>query len=89
VPRARASRAVIGKVDPDALHAAALVDLLWTDEKGIALERSIKYLMAASTLAPQRAAVFTDLAAAYLVRASRDDSPRDLLYAVDAADRAL
>jgi len=33
--------------------------------------------------------VFTDLSAAYIVRAKRDDSPRDLLFAVDAADRAL
>ena len=85
----RASRAVLGAVDPDALQAAALVDLLWTDEEGIALERSIKYLMAASTLAPTRASVFTDLSAAYIVRAKRDDSPRDLLLAIDAADRAL
>lgn len=86
---ARATHAVISAVDPDALHAAALVDLLWTDDQGIALERSIKYLMAASTLAPERASVLTDLAAAYLVRAKREDSPRDLLFAVDAADHAL
>lgn len=86
---ARASAAVHSQLDPEALHAAALIDLLWADSAGNPLERSISYLQTASRLTEHPAPVLADLAAAYLVRAERRQTPRDLLEAIEAAERAL
>jgi CHAT domain-containing protein len=85
----RASRAAMASVAPDALHASALFDLLWADDEGNSLRRSIQYLQTAARLDPRPAPVLADLSAAYLVRAERANSPRDLLEAVEAAERAL
>ncbi|MGH7517284.1 MAG: CHAT domain-containing protein [Gemmatimonadales bacterium] len=85
----RASRRLRASADPDALHAAALVDLGWSGEDGIPLERSVSYLQTASRLADRSAVILTDLAAALLVRAERHQTPRDLLEAIETADRAL
>jgi CHAT domain-containing protein/tetratricopeptide (TPR) repeat protein len=85
----RASARIRAEADPEALHAAALIDLLWADEGGIPLERSISYLRTASRLANRSAGVLTDLAAALLVRAGRYQTPRDLLEAIEMTDRAL
>jgi tetratricopeptide (TPR) repeat protein len=85
----RASRAAMASVAPDALHASALVDLLWADEAGTSLRRSIQYLQTAARLDPRPAPILADLSAAHLVRAERANSPRDLLEAVETAERAL
>jgi CHAT domain-containing protein len=85
----RASARVHAEADPSALHATALLDLLWSQDQRIPIERSVAYLRAASRLSPRPAPVLADLAAALLVRAERDQTPRDLLEAIETADRAL
>ncbi|HEV2148117.1 MAG TPA: CHAT domain-containing protein [Longimicrobiaceae bacterium] len=85
----RASRAAPATADPDTLHAIALVDLLWADAGGNSLHRSISYLETAARLSERPAPILADLAAAYLVRAERAQSPRDLLEAVEVAEQAL
>ena len=85
----RASAQVHTEADPSALHAAALIDLLWTPDQGIPIERSVAYLRTASRLAERRAPILADLSAALLVRAERDQTPRDLIEAIETADRAL
>lgn len=84
-----AARAAPLTSDPDTLHAIALVDLLWADAAGKSLSRSISYLETAARLSDDPAPIFMDLAAAHLVRAERTQNPRDLLEAVEFADRAL
>jgi CHAT domain-containing protein len=85
----RASARIRAGADPEALHAAALIDLLWAGEGGVPLERSVSYLRTAARLSVRPAGVLTDLAAALLVRAERHQTPRDLLEAIEMADRAL
>jgi CHAT domain-containing protein len=85
----RASAQVQAEADPSALHAAALIDLLWTPDQRIPIERSIAYLRTASRLAEHRAPILADLSAALLVRAGRDQTPRDVIEAIETADRAL
>jgi CHAT domain-containing protein len=86
---ARASSAVQRRLDPDAMHAAALVDLQWGDHAGNALSRSIAYLEILSRRDSSDAATLTDLSAAYFVRGVTRQSPRGLFEAADAAARAL
>lgn len=74
--------------DPDALHAAALIDLRWGDSLANSLARSIDYLNAASRSMARPASALSDLSAAELIRAERDSEPRALLAALDAAARA-
>jgi CHAT domain-containing protein len=83
---ARISAAQPG-ADADALHAAALLDLL-TGAPGNSLDRSISYLEMSTRLAP-RPDRFVDLSAGYLVRSGRDHDARSALAAVDAAARAV
>ncbi len=85
----RAAARVRHHADARTLHAAALVDLLWAGTDGIPLDRSISYLRTVSRLEDRSAAALTDLAAALIVRAERKRSPRDLLEAIESADRAL
>jgi tetratricopeptide (TPR) repeat protein len=76
-------------VDSDALHALALSDLIWGSQSGKALDRSISYLsMASRSDGPHRVATLSDLSAALLVRAERSQDVRDVLEAIEAADRA-
>jgi len=84
----QASARIQANADPDALHAAAIIDLIW-GEGGIPLERSVSYLRTASRLAERKAAVYTDLAAALMVRAEQHQAPRDLVEAIEMADVAL
>jgi CHAT domain-containing protein/tetratricopeptide (TPR) repeat protein len=86
---ARASKAVRDSVDPDALHAAALIDLLWSDGAGNSLQRSISYLQSAARLTDRPGPVLADLSAALLVRAERMQNVRDLFEAIETADQAL
>lgn len=91
VPRLRTPpRRGAGPADsPEALHLAALVDLLWADSAGISLSTSISSLESTSWPAGRSAGVLVDLSAAYLVRAERTQSARDLLVAADVARQAL
>jgi CHAT domain-containing protein len=75
--------------NPDTLHALGLSEFLLGDRQGIALDRSIYYLQTASRLSDRPATALSDLAVALLVRAGRDQQPRDLLEAIEAADSAV
>jgi tetratricopeptide (TPR) repeat protein len=72
--------------DPDAMHSAALLDLL-TGAAGNTLDRSISYLEMTTRIAPS-ADRFVDLSGGYLSRAGRDRDARSLIAALDAAARA-
>lgn len=85
----RASAAAREGIAPDALHAAGLMDLLWEREGGNSLDGALSLLERAARLSERPAAALADLAAARLLRAERTGSPRDLLYAYEAADEAL
>ncbi|HEX2205896.1 MAG TPA: hypothetical protein VHG91_21455, partial [Longimicrobium sp.] len=74
---------------PARLRADALVDLHWDDARGKRLDASISSLRRTAELAERPAPVLADLAAALIVRAERAQSPRDLLEAYEAAERAL
>jgi CHAT domain-containing protein len=71
------------------MHAAALIDLLYEGGVGKSLQRAISSLQTAARLSDRPAPVLADLAAAYLVRAERAGTPRDLLAAIEAAEEAL
>ncbi|MFL5537871.1 MAG: hypothetical protein ACJ8J0_02710, partial [Longimicrobiaceae bacterium] len=85
---ARAAASARARADAGALQAAAAVDLMWSDGRA-PIDRAIGYLQTASRLSSRPASVLSDLSAAHLLRAERAQSPRDLLEAVEAADRAL
>lgn len=72
---------------PPALHAEAVRELVFAEEaeQVDAAVRALEELTHASPSAPR----WSDLAAAYLVRAVYRGDPADLLTALDAADRAL
>lgn len=84
----QAGAAIEDRVDPDAMHAAALINILWGDTAGIWLRESISYLQAASRLTDDPD-VLADLAASHLLLAERQQTPRDLLEAVEQSERAL
>ncbi|MEP7344389.1 MAG: CHAT domain-containing protein [Gemmatimonadaceae bacterium] len=86
---ARASVAVREQATTDALHAAALVELLWPDSRGKALDRAISLLSSASKTGAVSASVFIDLSAAYLARSEVRQDPQDLLLAAENATLAL
>ena len=74
------------------LHARGIWHLIWLDdEEGV--DRAVHDLETAATLAAgddrRSAAAFSDLAAAYLVRAAVKDQPLDLILALDASGKAL
>jgi CHAT domain-containing protein/tetratricopeptide (TPR) repeat protein len=74
---------------PRALRTLALSDLLWGNESGKTLDRSISYLsMVSRSDGPHRVATLSDLSAALLVRAERSQDVRDVLEAIEAADGA-
>jgi CHAT domain-containing protein/tetratricopeptide (TPR) repeat protein len=85
---ARAARGVRLGNDPDALHAAGVIDAVF-DASGKSTERAIYSLRNAARTTGRPAPVLADLAAVYLVRAERTGGRRDLLVAVDVAHQAL
>ncbi|MBA3970226.1 MAG: hypothetical protein H0X52_09000, partial [Gemmatimonadetes bacterium] len=85
----RVAQVVQESSDPDAIHASALIDLLYEPGVGKPLQRSISSLQMAAWLGNRPAAVLADLAAAYLIRAERAHTPRDLIAAIEVADEAL
>ena len=89
----RIARTLQQSPNADALHAAALIDLMWPSDAEKSADRSISYLRRAAALSRAPAPVLSDLSAALMVRAQRtgrqQGSARDLLEALEAADRAL
>lgn len=85
----RAAEAARAGVDPDALHAAALANLVYSGAARNLLDQSISYLQTASRLTERPAPVLADLAAAHLMRARSTGSPWELYQALEAAERAL
>lgn len=86
---ARAGQALRMGDDPEAMHAAAIIDVLYETGEGKSLERAIYSLRTVSRTVERPAPVLSDLAAAYLVRAERAAAPRDLLAAIDVAEDAV
>jgi CHAT domain-containing protein/tetratricopeptide (TPR) repeat protein len=86
---ARAVDRLHERYDPDAVHAAALIDLLWGDTTGNSLRRTISSLRLAAQVSTHPAPLLTDLAAALLVRAARIGSAADVVEAIDAAQHAV
>ncbi len=75
--------------NPDTLHARIVVGLLWPTSGESSGRESISSLQRLARIAADSVAVFVDLSAAYLERAERRDTPRDLMEAAEAAERAL
>lgn len=75
-------------VEPGALHASALIELLWAGEAK-PLDRSIQSLHTAARLSDSPAPLLADLAGAYLLRAERMQTPGDLDRALEAAEEAV
>jgi CHAT domain-containing protein len=86
---ARAGARVRSETDADALHASALIDLIWSAGDGNAMDRSIYQMQTAARVSERPGALLSDLSAAHLVRAARRSDPRDLLLAVEAATDAV
>lgn len=84
-----AHKAVRNAADPDAAHALVVADLLVDPRGGKSIERSIQTLGSVARTARRPAGAWADLSAAYLLRAEQNGAPRDLLAAVEAAERAL
>jgi len=73
-----------------ALHLLGLAQLLAADESaGPETDEAVAILERAHVLAEDDAAILSDLAAARLVAAQRNDRPLDLVAALEAADAAL
>lgn len=68
-------------------HLAALWTLAVEGDRGD-VDTAIENLEAASLLEPGNGAILSDLAAAFTARAARTDDARDLVRALDAAERA-
>ena len=69
---------------PETLGALAVTYLVSGDPGA-----AVKALESATAQAPDNARLWSDLAAAYLVRASRLDEPADIPKALEAAERAI
>lgn len=85
---ARAAQGIRQSSDVNAIRTAALIDLLFESGGGKSLQRPISSLRTAARLSEHPAPVLADLAAAYLVRAERRGTPRDLLAAIETAQEA-
>lgn len=93
----RQSRALTALIEaeaaerPDAarLHALGMTCLLYGSSSPVRLNRAILALGQSAALAPERAEIWNDLAAALFVRAETRQRPEDLLESLGAADTAL
>jgi CHAT domain-containing protein/tetratricopeptide (TPR) repeat protein len=72
---------------PASLHAKAVLDLLQDPKAGAG--KAVAWLQKVVAAAPADARAWNDLAVAYLVRGQRLDQPRDLVRALEAAERAV
>ena len=80
------------RTSPDDPAGAARANAIWTliwSEDVEAADRAIEALESATALQPGDATLFSDLSAALLVRAARGQDPRDLVAALNAAERAV
>lgn len=68
-------------------HAEAIWNLLWLDDQRF--ERVTGALQAVAAARPSNGEAWSDLAAAYLVRAELTQRPFDLVQALQASERAL
>jgi CHAT domain-containing protein len=73
-----------GDTSPEALGAVAVTYLVSGDVGG-----AVKALESATAQDPKNAKLQSDLAAAYLVRASRLDEPSDIPKALEAAEKSI
>jgi len=73
-----------GDTSPEGLGALAVTYLVSGD-----IAKAVKALESATAQAPKNPRLQSDLAAAYLVRASRLDEPADLPKALEAAEKAI
>ena len=73
-----------GDTSPDGLGALAVTYLVSGD-----IAKAVKALESATAQAPKNPRLLSDLAAAYLVRASRSDEPADIPKALEAAEKAI
>ncbi len=74
--------------DGEPFHVAGLIDLLWSDSTGNAIDRAISFLETSALLSSDGRAL-ADLSAAHLTRHERQGDLRDLLSAVEAAMRSI
>ncbi|WP_420128588.1 CHAT domain-containing protein [Longimicrobium sp.] len=75
--------------DARAIHLRAVADLVWGPRGSVpAVDRVIEALHTVGRLQGPSAAVWSDLAAAHMVRAERAHTPRDLVLAIQFADQA-
>jgi CHAT domain-containing protein len=81
---ARVREITEGDSSPQALGAQAVTFLVSGD-----VAKAVKALESATAQDPKNPRLLSDLAAAYLVRASRLDEPSDVPRALEAADKAI
>ncbi|MBW3570004.1 MAG: CHAT domain-containing protein [Gemmatimonadetes bacterium] len=76
--------------DARALHLRALADLMWSSPREVRpVDRAIEWLHTAERLEGGSAALYSDLAAAHMVRAERAQSAYDLVLAIQFAEQAV
>jgi CHAT domain-containing protein len=80
-------RALENDRDADALAASATLDLVLGDAQA-PLDRALRGLLEAEQIGAAGPDILNDIAVALAARAERDDSPLDLLRALDYAERA-
>jgi len=73
-----------GEIDASRRHAAGSWDVVWGS-----LDEAIDELRAAARVEPTNARIQSDLAAALLARAGRNQDPQSILDAYTSADRAV
>jgi CHAT domain-containing protein len=76
------------EVDPAATHVETLIGLLWTPTPEKSLDVSISSLEMITRLADDPSQAWSDLAATHLLAAADQNDPRELVLALDAAERA-
>lgn len=70
------------------LHAKAVLTLVSSREREAA-ESAVKMLQDLAELEPSDLRIWSDLSAAYFVRAQRGDQPSDLVWTLETAEKAL
>jgi CHAT domain-containing protein/tetratricopeptide (TPR) repeat protein len=75
--------------NPDSMRAAALTSMLYWDGADTTADAAVQGLRRAVDLAGDSVPLLVDLSAAYLVRAERTLNSKDLVVALESAERAL
>jgi tetratricopeptide (TPR) repeat protein len=84
IAAASSEKALAGVGTPEVLHALGVVGLIVGD-----LDRAVPMIEQAVGQSRPAARMLSDLSAAYLARAARDQRPQDLTRALAAVDRAV